>query len=380
MSFTVDGEIEMSTALEVALSELDGIECDPVTRETIRALVTGYAEKWNDHQWDAVAVEQEFRLPIINPGSTRASSSRTFEHAGKIDLIVEDRNSPGDYYLCDHKTSSEDISDPGSDFWKQLFLSTQATHYQLACHQAGVKLAGCVWDVIRKPSIRPKKLDKKAQADITSGIYCGIVLDRECGHLESEDGYLYGLRVLSECRENPDRYFQRRSVPRNERELIEYARDLWGTATLIRRSLNDDAFYRTGATHACMSFGARCEYLDLCSGFSRVDSGQYVSRVPHQELTQSPEGIVTNSSLTTYRQCQRKYEYRHVYQIGLPGMSESLFFGQVMHKVLEAYWKFFLVPVERRLSSLFGGFSSDNSEGATASQHQPVLAGQNQGS
>lgn len=368
----------MSTALECALSELDACECEDVARETIRALITGYAEKWSDSQWDAVAVEQEFRLPIVNPDAKRFSESRSFEHAGKIDLIVEDRNAPGDYYLCDHKTSSEDISDPGSDFWKQLFISTQATHYQLACHQAGMKLAGCVWDVIRKPSIRPKKLDKKAVAEIGFGTYCGISLDRDCEHLEAEDAYLYGLRVLSECREQPDRYFARRSVPRSQREMLEYSRDLWGTTRLLQQSISKDEFYRTGATHSCMSYGQRCEYLDLCSGFSRPDSGQYIERLAHQELTQSSEGIVTNSSLTTYRQCQRKYEYRHVYQIGLPGMSDSLRFGSAMHKVLEAYWKFFLVPVERRLSSLFGGFESDNVE-AASSQHEPVLAGQNQG-
>lgn len=352
--------------LDSALAAIDQTNLDSVTESTIYALMTGYAETWTNSRWRAVAVEQEFRLPIHNPDAKRQSVSKSFEYAGKVDLIVEDTDRPGDYYLMDHKTSSEDIADVGGDFWKRLLLSTQASHYQLACHQAGVKLAGCVWDVIRKPTIRPRKVTKAEQATLASeGTYQGIRVDEWHAQnpVESEDGHLYGLRVLADIRENPSKYFQRRIVPRSERELLEYARDLWGTSTLIRESKARGEYFRTGATHSCFQFNRSCDYLDICSGFDHEDSGRLVKLDAHSELEKPGLNIVTNSSLSCYRQCQRKYELRYVKQLGKPEQSEALYFGSAVHAALEAYWNQLLAPETEQLRHVFERSTNGNGNG-----------------
>lgn len=360
------------SALAAALDKLESLDLEALTHSTIRALVIGYAETYFDEQWQAVAVESEFRLPILNPDAERLSSSRTYDHAGKLDLVVESPSRPG-YYLMDHKTTSEDIS-PGNDFWKRLFLATQPSHYQFACWQAGIELAGCVWDVIRKPSIRPRKVTKAEREELANGTYQGIALRYEYRGEETETPYLYGLRVLADIRHQPDKYFQRQIVPRSKHEMLEFARDLFGTASLIRRSTSEGKFYRTGATHACMMYGKSCEYLDLCCGFSNEGDGRYVQIPVHDELSfvDDSNSILTNSSLTVYRQCQRKYEYRYVKQIGLAkSHDESLYFGSAMHSVLEAYWKQLLAPETRRLGRLFerstdGNGSTERAGGETA--------------
>lgn len=329
-----------------AISALDKLDCDDIDREVIRALIIGYAERYQDDDMQAVAVEEEFVLPIINPDSQRYAASRTYQMAGKIDLIVRHE---GKQYLCDHKTTSEDIS-PGSDFWKRLSVNTQDTHYRLALWQMGIEIDGCVWDVVRKPTIRPKRVTKGDSLDIANGTYCGIEI--EPGHqVESEDAYLFGVRVLADIREQPDKYYARRFVPRADQELLDYARDLYGTAQLIRDAEKQNRFFKTGAPHACMMYGRSCEYLDLCSGFDHAGNFEQVK--PHEELdTVSGLKVLTNSSLGTYRQCQRKYRHRYVDGI-TKGTSHSLVFGSAFHEVMEAYWSELLAAPEQRIQ--FGG-------------------------
>lgn len=343
-----------------------GVVLDEFSSHAVAALMAGYRERWGDDPWRAVAVEQEFCLPIINPAAAKLSASRTFSYAGKIDLIVENTSEPGRYWLCDHKTTSEDIEDPAGEFWRRMHLATQASHYQLACLQAGVRLEGCVWDVIRKPSIRPRRITKAERDEIGNlGTYQGLRLPEglsvdQALASESEPPALYGLRVLASVLADPAKHYARRLVPRSDRELVEYAGDLWNTATLVRRSHSDGWFPRTGATHACFQYKRSCEYLDICCGFDSKESPSYVKRsYQHEELADAGESsnglqVVTNSSLTTYRQCQRKYQFRYVDRIAsIREKADALAFGSAMHDALERYWRQRMAPPERQLSRLF---------------------------
>ena len=120
-----------------------------------RGLMYGYHQRWLSDAWTVEAVEQEFLLPIVNPATRRPSQH--FQHAGKFDGLI----ARGDErYLLEHKTCSEELS-PGSWYWKRLTIDTQISGYMLASWLQGRKLAGVLYDVIRKPEIRPKKLALK---------------------------------------------------------------------------------------------------------------------------------------------------------------------------------------------------------------------------
>src|SRR5262249_30411972 len=120
-----------------------------------RGLMAGYHHRWIDEGWTVEAIEQEFHIPIFNPASRRRSPLYT--HAGKFDGIIKREDED---FLLEHKTCSEDLS-PGSPYWKRLTIDSQISGYLLASCLLGRKLTGVLYDVIRKPEIRPKKLGLK---------------------------------------------------------------------------------------------------------------------------------------------------------------------------------------------------------------------------
>lgn len=326
-------------------------DIDDYDRCTINALMDGYRLYYANDSYRAVAIEEEFRLPILNPQSERLSASKTFEYAGKIDLLVCDELQPGKLWLMDHKTTSEAIDDPGSEFWLRLHNATQPSHYQLALKQSGIEIDGCVWDVIRKPSIRPRKTTKAERQEIEMfGTYCGQPLPEVVQPPEFETPELYGARVLREIKLDPTRWYARQIVPRTNQDLYEYAGELFGISTRIRDSARTNSWYKTGEPHSCTLYGRSCEYLPLCS--RKGSELDYLRVDGHAELEQDQSGlkILTNSSLSMYRQCERKYFYRHIEGLTKSTTSPALSFGTAFHVAMNNYWSDRLVPQAERIS------------------------------
>src|SRR5690606_29224083 len=196
----------------------------------VRGLVRGYHSRWREHDYQPLAVEQLVTSNLYNP-ETQAVS-RTFRIAGKIDLLAEHKPT-GRRVLFDHKTTSQDITDPNATYWRQLAIEGQASHYMLLEWLNGRKVDDAVWDVTRKPNISPKRLTKAERAAIASlGTYCNYnVSETSRKHVvqsERENYELYEIRLANDCiRERPEWYFQRRPVPRLDAEIFEYAQELW---------------------------------------------------------------------------------------------------------------------------------------------------------
>ncbi|NDD52845.1 hypothetical protein EBZ39_03025 [bacterium] len=324
-------------------------DIDPYDRATIDALITGYREHYARDTFRAVAIEQEFRLPIFNPHSKRVSTSKTYEYSGKIDLLVDDPMQPGKIWLMDHKTTSEDIENQASPFWMRLRNATQPTHYQLALKQLGLEIDGCVWDVIKKPTIRPRKLTKEEKKELEMfGTYHGVLIDM--GYVpDAEQPEHYAARVLSDIRATPGKYFQRQIVPRTNEDLYEYASELFGISTRIRECETDGRFYKTGEPHSCTLYNRTCEYLPLC--VREGSTFDYVQSPGHSELEDQGDGlkILTNSSLSMFRQCERKYRYRYVDGLKPMCESSSLGFGTAFHVAMNNFWSDRLAPESERI-------------------------------
>lgn len=262
----------------------------------IRVMLSGYDARWiGEHDASSVvAVEREVYAPLRNPET--GAASRTFELGMKLDVLL------GRSFV-EHKTTSEEIG-LGSSYWKRLQMDTQVSTYYAGAKSLGHEVTGCLYDVLRKPALRPSGvplvddsgfkivLDKNGQR-----VYCKTVgkagpKPRETG--DSKEGYVlqtrpetpaeYELRLTEEVAENPDKYYQRGEVVRLEHEEREAALDAWQLAREIREAELAGAHPRN--PDACSRFGRMCGFFDVCTGTAQLDDASRFVRVEnvHPEL------------------------------------------------------------------------------------------------
>lgn len=112
-------------------------------------LVGGYYE-WYAGERDEIADMQ----PEIEFGPDPIEGSRTFYGAGKIDGLATLKD--GRLALVEHKTTGEDIAD-GADYWLRLSFNPQLYKYFIALNARGIMPNTVIYDVVRKPTIKPGK-------------------------------------------------------------------------------------------------------------------------------------------------------------------------------------------------------------------------------
>ena len=341
----------------------------------IKALVAGYDARWKDAGYEAVAIERVLTSPLWNPATDRMS--RSFTVAGKLDVIARYE---GRLYVIDHKTTSQDISDPDAAYWRQLVVEGQASHYLMQMHLAGHKADGAVWDVIRKPSIAPKKLAKKDVAAIVSfGRYFNQRVDDETRRMLSqseeprETNDLYRMRLENDCiNERPEWYFQRRTYPRLNVELVEYAEELWGHSQDLLAARRNDRWPRNSG--ACLLYGTPCRFLGICSGHDTPDSDRWQPKQHvHEELgDEAPPNALTNSRIRTFQTCRKKhfFEYEAAIERQDEEEKEALAFGTALHSALAEWWSA-LLPI----GDDDGNNGCDGSPVNGVGKRAPALAG-----
>lgn len=226
-------------------------------REKAVRLFIGYVQRWGtEPDWEVIATEQAFTLPIINPETGHAS--RTFRFAGKIDKIV--RLPDGRLAIVEHKTTGDSI-DADSDYWPRLRIDTQISGYFHAAQQLGYDVQTCIYDVIRKPSIRPKKLSKQdRQSWMATGKYYGERFDFNA-NVTTETPEMYGARLSKDIEERPDFYYARKEIPRLNADIDDFAAELWYQAKSINDEQRNGYIFRNSA--ACLH-PYPCPYRDAC--------------------------------------------------------------------------------------------------------------------
>lgn len=246
---------------------------DPFTAVKIEELFRGYCAKWPRVKADAV--ECEYVLPLLNPATT--APSRTFELAGKIDAIVS-----GD--VVEHKTTSDSIEDPACEYWQRLSLDSQISGYFLAAEKLGYKPSKIIYDVIKKPTIRPAKATPE---EVRKYKKDGTLYANQRATDETPEEFRQRLR--EDITANPDKYFQRREIARLENDLVEYMQDVWSVAKLIMESRAEG--YWPKRISQCFSYG-RCPYYEVCAKIASLDdSSMYVkAESKNPELTENFNG------------------------------------------------------------------------------------------
>ena len=146
--------------------------------------------------------------------------------AGTLDALSLDSDE-----IVEHKTTGSPI-EPGSPYWRQVVTCDP----QVSMYLAAFPDATVVYDVIRKPALRPLRAGKPNE--------------------ETEDEYV--SRMVSAMAEEPERYFQRAKVVRLEADHEAFERDVVD----VRRLMRTGVVPRN--TSSCFDFGRRCEYFGAC--------------------------------------------------------------------------------------------------------------------
>jgi hypothetical protein len=216
---------------------------EPFMRAKLRAMLAGYHSRWADVDAETVVLEQQFAVMLSGAVMLR----------GKVDGIIKVGSR---HMLLEHKTTSDDIT-TGADYWQRLSIDLQVSAYHLGAAAIGYDVAGCVYDVARKPLLRPLQPTKKRAEPETAEEYEG-----RCCNAMTPDSYAQAVVVRLESE-------------------IEAARvDMLATAAMISDRAANGEWPRN--SRACHEY-SRCPYWGLCTGtadesaFIRVDT-------QHQEL------------------------------------------------------------------------------------------------
>ncbi len=339
------------SALDVALDAIN--DAVPETSDAkqlliaakCRGLMMGYHARWSGVAFEVLAVEQFIETGLYNPDTGK--SSRTFTLAGKKDVVV---NYQSQRVLIDHKSCSEDIEDPNADYWRQLAIEAQPSHYMMIDWLNGEKVDYAIWDVIRKPGIAPKELSAAAhKMAVMTHEYCGYKLSdesiAELAATKRENLEMYTARLAQDCiSERPQRYFQRRAVPRLDNQILEHAQEVWSLSQEIIAARRENRWMRN--SKACMLYGTACKFLGICSGYDTPDSDRWTRKKQmHNELPAiqgDGRSVLTNSRLGTYQTCRRKHFYE--FELGIERVDEeereSLYFGTLLHLSLDAWFSY----------------------------------------
>jgi len=235
---------------------------------------------------DVVASEVSFEARIRNPETGRATGR--FRYRGILDGIV--RLVDGRLGVLEQKTTSQSI-EPHSDYIRRLRVDSQISRYLLAAQDAGISASAVIYDITRKPSIKPRRLTKKEIKTLqTEGTYFDQPIELIPSDLRRETPEMFGARLNDHICRQPERYFLRLEIPRLQQDLDEESRELWLQQQAVARAVRTGHFFRN--TSACLS-PYRCEFADLClSGINpaglepgEVPDGYRLSRSTPTEKT-----------------------------------------------------------------------------------------------
>jgi len=253
--------------LVAALSAVDAgrwervLGWDDVTR--VGEMLVGYDERWRGEHFEVLAVEVAFACPLVNPRT--GAKSKSWALAGKIDAIVRAPN--GRVLIVEHKTASGEVG-PGSEYRRRLTMDGQIAMYHLGARSLGFEVDGCLYDVLRKPAIRPYKAGARRKED------------------ETPDDFRERMRAAID--EAPGDYYQRFEINRLESEMEDFQLDLWHEGQRIRA----DHVARRAPRNpgACLQYGRSCEFLTVCASEASLTDPTLFRRATttHEELPELP--------------------------------------------------------------------------------------------
>lgn len=235
---------------------------DEYTAMTLKALFDGYKARWEEYDrntYETIGTEMRFDAPLMNPET--GGVSKTFHLSGKIDALAREKTT-GKVVIVEHKTTSQDIG-PGSDYWRKLPIDGQVSGYYCGAEALGHQASTCLYDVIRKPTIKPYKAtpeDKRKYNKDGS-------LSKACREFDETPDEWYE-RLSADIASRTDYYYARIEISRSDNDLLEYLFDMWAVSREIADAQRMNRWSRN--PQSCSVFGT-CEYFGVCTGEQDID-------------------------------------------------------------------------------------------------------------
>lgn len=185
---------------------------------------------------------------------------------GKVDGLaryLED----GRLFMIEHKTSSEDVSSSGSDYWQRLALDSQIDTYQHVLEKEFGEPVSILYDVLKKITTAPKfkKSVSKRKAETPEEF-----AERKAEQRETLEEF--GSRILGDMGKAGEQWFVRREIVRLDSQREEH---------IIERDQTLAEMFATGRTvyprndGACTSRFGTCPFLGVCAGTATLDDPKF---------------------------------------------------------------------------------------------------------
>jgi len=280
---------------------------DLVDWETERIILLYCAIGWHWH-WENDRVETVAReVPFKHDLNDR------YTRVGRIDRIIRHQNQ---LLLGEYKSTSKPV-DSGSLYWDRLRLDSQPTLYLIEARRMQLAgelesynifasdplIAGVLYDVWHKPTIRAKKLtqaDTKkffetkeyfgetfdVRAEVVGIVVDGVKTEHILGALPRptrknptpeapfsirETPEMFGARLLADIKTQPERYFARRVIPRTDQDLTKADKEFYDMHRLIAFAKMRDLWYCN--EHNCDAT-FRCDFHPICYYDLPVSNGE----------------------------------------------------------------------------------------------------------
>tara|TARA_B100000519_G_C14247378_1_gene440536 strand:+ start:739 stop:1785 length:1047 start_codon:yes stop_codon:yes gene_type:complete len=335
---------EIENAIEAGLLAMHQHRHDVTEYEYAVAVATfpAYGKRYETQTLHPVAVEQEYRRPVIGHAK---------EYIGFVDTIMVDTAKDGQKLIhLEHKSGARDADSNEIIVFNLSNVAEQPTFYDEAADYNGERPSEHIYDYIKVCGLKPKRVPKgKTAEDLgtlaeirTDGKYLGEHVSfqsRKKYEAEGlkENGELYGIRVAQHIAANPDKYFSRkRGVLRTEAQREEARQTMSQVVTEMERAKQDalngmEAYYKN--TGACFSYGSYCEYLPICEGKASADSDLYQQKDVSQKT-------VSYSRMGTWKSCRQKYKFKYLDGIQPVGKkAKALRLGSLIHLGLEVFYE-----------------------------------------
>jgi len=235
---------DLDAAMQAAIA-------DPYDLALVAAMVNGYQQHWSEYGLQHVASELAFDLPLRNPETGRPTP--TWRLAGVIDRIVQLPD--GRLAIKESKTTSRDVS-PGADYWIAVRMDQQISIYVMAARELGYEIDTILYDVVRRPMMRPYKATPGDKRKYRSD--GELYLNQ---HDVDETPEEFACRVGADIAKRPEHYFTRIEIARLDQDLDECAAGVWQQQLAIRTAQKAGHWYRN--PNACFS-PYPCSYLPIC--------------------------------------------------------------------------------------------------------------------
>lgn len=243
-----------------------------IERETLERLACAYQWRWQNDGLTYLAAEQKFRVPLVNPAT--GAKSKLFELGGMIDGIIQLQDSR--LGVKESKLLGDDI-EPDADLWRRMRIDHQVSLYVYAARQLGYAVDAVLYDVTRKPTIKPTAVP------VIDNLGIKIVLDKHGQRVktargmwrqtgDTSEGYVlqtrpmttdeWGDKLTNDIVARPDYYFARVEVPRLDQDVREYQEELWEIQKTLRQAQLNSQWFRTVNKNTC-DF---CSYFGICTG------------------------------------------------------------------------------------------------------------------